>query len=183
MYGRRMLVHSAHLNEVIHVIAIEARIGGDVRAIAFTDLQFIDLQEVFARTIEFTLLHKLVVVELREEHGLVGVVQREAEAALRGDITEFLIEGLVPVKLVHVLIHVYLRVTTFPCAEVLQPRPEILRIEVSGLSQYLTQFLGSFGVRRDILIQLGADIERDIEIGTNRTFLYIVYHLFFFFYF
>ena len=69
---------------------------------------------MFARALELALLHKLIVVELREEDRLVRIVKRETEAAFRSDISQLLIEGLIPVELVHVLIHVNLRITTFP---------------------------------------------------------------------
>ena len=82
-------------------------------------------------------------MELREEHTLIRIIQREAETALRRNISQLLIEGLIPVKLVHVLIHVDLRVTAFPRTEVLQPRPEILRIHMSRLLENLTQLCGT----------------------------------------
>ena len=152
VYGRGVLVEAADLYEVVHVVSEESRVGRHVRAVALAELQLVDLLEMLMRAVQLALLHKLVVMELREKDGLVGVVQRETEPALGRYITELLIEGLVPIKLVHVLVHVDLRVAAFPGTEVLQPRPEIFRVQVSLLGENLPQFSGSLRMRSDVRV-------------------------------
>ena len=117
-------------------------------------------------------------MELREEHALVRLVQRETEAALSRDIAQLLIVCLVPVELVHVFVHVDLRVAAFPCTEVLQPRPEIPRVQVSLIRQNLAQLCRPFGFRGDVRIQRRPDIKRDLEIFAYRSLLDIRQHLF-----
>ena len=51
MNRRRILVPSAYLHQVIHVIAEQTRIGRHIRAVTFAQLQFIDLKEVFTGTV------------------------------------------------------------------------------------------------------------------------------------
>ncbi len=115
VYGRCLVELTAHFDEVVHVVAEQPRVGCHVCAIAFALLQFVYLQEMFIGTIQFLLSDKLIVVELREQHRFVGVVEREAETALGGDIAQLLIIGLVPIEGVHILIHVYLRIAALPC--------------------------------------------------------------------
>ena len=150
VYGRRLAVVTTHFDEVVHVVAIQAGICGNIGAITFAKLQFVDLQEMLIGFVEFVLCHKLVVVKVREEHALVRLVKREAEAALRSYIAELLIESLIPVEGIHVFVHVYLRVAAFPCGEVLQPRPVILRQQASVLLQKILQFLCAFGLGEDV---------------------------------
>ena len=104
------------------------------------------------RAVQLALLDELVVVELREKDGLVGVIEWEAEAALGGYIAELLVESLVPIKLVHVLVHVDLRVAAFPGTEVLEPGPEVLRVQVSLLGENLSEFCGSLWIWSDIRV-------------------------------
>ena len=114
-------------------------------------------------------------MELREEHRLVGVIERKAKAALGSDIPQLLIVGLVPVESVHILIHIDFRIAAFPCTEVLQPRPIVFRQKFAFLAQYLTQFLGTLGFGRHIRQQLLADMGRYVEIVGQRTAFYILY--------
>ena len=177
VYRRGIEVLAADLHEVVHVVPEEPRIGRHIGAIAFAELQLVNLFEMLVGLIQFALLHELVVVELREKHRLVRIVQRETEPALRGDIPEFLIEGLVPIELVHVLVHVYLGVAAFPGTEVLEPRPEVARVQMSLLGEYLPQFRCALGSRGYVCVQLGPYLERDIHILADGAVLDIGDHL------
>ncbi len=174
VYGRGFVELTAHFDEVVHVVAEQPRVGCHVCAIAFALLQFVYLQEMFIGAIQFFLGDKLIVVELREQHRLVGVVEREAETALGGDIAQLLIVGLAPVEGVHILIHVYLRIAALPCREILQPRPVVFRLQFAFLLEYLTQFGSPLGTRLHIGVQLLADVIRDVEVVTQCTLFDVV---------
>ncbi len=171
MDGRRIVVVATHLDEVVHIVAIQAGIGRHVRAIAFAQLQLVDLQEVLARAVQFALLDKLVVVKLREQHGVVLVVKRETEAALGSNIAQLLVVGLLPVEGVHVLVHVYLGVAAFPGAEVLEPRPEVARLQFAFLLEDTPQLFGPLRTGLHIGLQFFADQVGNLEVFGQRTTL------------
>ena len=72
--GRRIVELTAHLYQVVHVIAENARVGCYIGAIALALLQLIELQEVLVRAVQLALLHELVVVEVGEHHRLVAII-------------------------------------------------------------------------------------------------------------
>ena len=177
MHGRGLFVFTAHLHKVVHVVPEQARIGRHIGAITLAELQLVDLPEMLVRAVQLTLFHELVVMELREEHRLVRLVQREAETALGRDIAQLLVVGFVPIELVHELIHVDLGVATFPRTEILQPRPEILGVHMARLGEDLTQLCCTFGPGTDVGIEHGTYLERDLEIFAYRSLLDIIDHL------
>ena len=175
VHGRRLAVESSDLDEVVHVIAVQAGIGGYVGTVAFAEFEFVDLEEVLVGLVDFIFRHKLVVMEVGEEHALVRIVKREAEAALGSDISEFLIEGLVPVEGIHVLIHIDLGIAALPCREVLQPRPIVFGQQSSVLLQQLLEFLCSFGFGEHVWFERLAYIVRDVELVAECAVGYIHY--------
>ena len=67
VHRRRIVELATHFYQIIHVVAEQARIGGHIRTIALSLFQFMNLEEMFMRFIQFTFLHKLVVMEMWEE--------------------------------------------------------------------------------------------------------------------
>ena len=74
MYGGRVVELASDLYEIVHIITEETRIGCYISTISFAYLEFMDLQEMFVWIIQFTLFHKLVVMEVWEEYRLIGVI-------------------------------------------------------------------------------------------------------------
>ena len=114
MHGRRLVETTTYLHQVVHIVAEQSRIRRHIRTIAFALLQLIDLQEMLVWLIQFALFHKLIVVEMGEQHRLVRIIQREAESTFRSDIAQLLVHGFIPIELVHILLHINLRITAFP---------------------------------------------------------------------
>ena len=75
MHGRGVLEVRSDFQQVIHVVAVKSSKSGDIRAITLALFQFVQLQEGRGRVVEVVLADELVVVEVREEHCVYGVVE------------------------------------------------------------------------------------------------------------
>ena len=82
MDARSLAEWGSGLDYVVHIVAVQAAEGGYERAILLAFDKLVELVERSLRVIELGSLLELVVVEMREEHGLYAVVQHKAGTAL-----------------------------------------------------------------------------------------------------
>ena len=170
VHRRGVLEVGADLQQVVHVVAVQAREGGHVGTVAFALLQFVELQERRVRVFEVVLADELVVVEMREEDGVDGVVEDEAEAAFGAEIAELLVqrgfrEGVLE------LVEIDLRVAAFPGVQQLEVRPVVFWQDGAVFGFQFAQFGGSFGIGFEACLQFGADFGVDVEILLQRAVL------------
>ena len=163
--SRCILILASYLYQVVHVVAEETAVSGHVCAIAFTDLELINLKEMLVGRLNLTLLHKLIVVHVREQYRFVGIIKREAESAFGSNISELLIKRFVPVKCIHILLHIDLRIAAFPSREVLQMRPIIFRkkLAIGLLLKKCPQFVGASRIGFEIGLEFFANLGLDME--------------------
>ena len=101
------------LQQVVHIVAVESSECSHIGAVAFALLEFVQLQVFGVRVLQIGLFDELVVVEMGEEDGVHRIVEHQSEAALRGEVTELLVEHLFR-EGVFELVEIDLRVATLP---------------------------------------------------------------------
>ena len=109
-------------------------------------------------------------MEMREEHGVEGVVHHQAEAALGCEIAELHVEGVLRKRALE-LLYVFVGIAAFPGVEYLKIRPVVLWQHCAVLCLELTQLLSPLRVRMHTSLKFGAYLRSDLEfLGYGTVF-------------
>jgi len=130
MDGRGTAEVGTGLQEVVHIIAVKTCERCHIRAVAFALLEFVELEELGIRVLEVFLFDELIIVEVREENCIDGVVQDESEAALGTEVTELLMEHGLGERILE-LVKIDVSVAALPGIENLHVGPVVLREHAS----------------------------------------------------
>ena len=162
--GRRIAERVAHLDKVVHIVAVEPRESGYVGAVTLALFELPELQEMLVLALQFVLGNELVVVEMREEDGVECVVQHQSETALRSEIAELLMEHRLWERVLEFL-DIDFSVAALPSVEDLQVRPVVLGEHGAVFCFQGAQFVGTLGVGLQVGLNVVAYPLRDIERG------------------
>ena len=160
----------ADLQQVVHIVAVESGERGHVGAVAFALLEFVQLQVFGVRVLQIGLFDELVVVEMGEEDGVHRIVEHQSEAALRGEVTELLVEHRFREGVLE-LVEIDLRVAALPGVQQLEVGPIVFGEDGAVFRFEGAEFGGAFGVGFQAGLQLGADFGSDDEILLQRAVL------------
>lgn len=159
------------LDEVIHIVAVQAGERGHVRDVALAVDELVYLQVLRICTVHFLLGDELIVMEVRKEDGVQRVVENEAETALGREVAEFLMEHSLGEGVLE-LVEIDSGVSALPGVQQLHIRPVVLGKHLVSVFRLESAKLRSpFRVRLHAGFQLLPDGGVELNLVRNRTVL------------
>ena len=123
--------------------------------------------------IDIFLSNELIIVVMREECGVVGIVHHKTETALAREIAELLVQAAVGEEVLD-LVEIDIGIAALPCIEHLQVWPIVLWKHATILLLELAKLCRTRWIWLNLRLNLLADIIWDIEVVAERTLLDIV---------
>ena len=168
------------LDEVVHVVAVESGISCHERTVALALGEFIDLMELHLSSgvegVDILFCHELIVMELREENGVDGIVHTQSEATFGSDVTQLLEEHALR-EIALELLHVDAGVAALHRVHNHNVRPDVLREHSSVFGLQFPQFGSPLRVRLEPGLDFSSDFRLYFHLVGQSTVLNVSYVL------